>query len=66
MDAHALVEMGSNGVRFAITDLAHETRRILPALYLDRAAISLYDAQYEGGKYMSRMLQFNRKAEVAD
>jgi len=47
-DAHALVEMGSNGIRFSITDMSQDTQRILPALYLDRAAISLYDAQYEG------------------
>ncbi|CAO2652220.1 Nn.00g005030.m01.CDS01 [Neocucurbitaria sp. VM-36] len=46
---HGLVDMGSNGVRFSITDLSPETRRILPTVYLDRAAISLYDAQYENG-----------------
>ncbi|KAF2640217.1 Ppx-GppA-domain-containing protein [Massarina eburnea CBS 473.64] len=43
---HALVDMGSNGIRFSITDLAPETARILPTLFLARAAISLYDAQY--------------------
>jgi len=41
--------MGSNGIRFSITDLTPETQRILPTVYLDRAAISLYDAQYEAG-----------------
>jgi len=46
---HGLVDMGSNGIRFSITDLGPETRRILPTVYLDRAAISLYDAQYESG-----------------
>lgn len=47
---HALVDMGSNGIRFSITDLTPATQRILPTKYLDRAAISLYDAQYEAGK----------------
>ncbi|KAF1937852.1 Rft-1-domain-containing protein [Clathrospora elynae] len=46
---HGLVDMGSNGIRFSITDLKLETQRILPTVYLDRAAISLYDAQYENG-----------------
>jgi retrograde regulation protein 2 len=44
---HGLVDMGSNGIRFSITDLSPATQRILPTVYLDRAAISLYDAQYE-------------------
>ncbi|KAF5848472.1 hypothetical protein GGP41_005855 [Bipolaris sorokiniana] len=47
---HGLVDMGSNGIRFSITDLTPETQRGLPTLYLDRAAISLYDAQFEDGK----------------
>lgn len=47
---HGLVDMGSNGIRFSITDLTPEKERILPTVYLDRAAISLYDAQYENGK----------------
>jgi retrograde regulation protein 2 len=46
---HGLVDMGSNGIRFSITDLSPATQRILPTVYLDRAAISLYDAQYENG-----------------
>ncbi|KAH7392381.1 Ppx/GppA phosphatase family-domain-containing protein [Phaeosphaeria sp. MPI-PUGE-AT-0046c] len=46
---HGLVDMGSNGIRFSITDLTPASQRILPTEYLDRAAISLYDAQYEGG-----------------
>ena len=48
---HGLVDMGSNGIRFSITDLTPETQRILPTVYLDRAAISLYDAQYENGEF---------------
>jgi retrograde regulation protein 2 len=47
---HGLVDMGSNGIRFSITDLSPATQRILPTVYLDRAAISLYDAQYQNGK----------------
>lgn len=47
---HGLVDMGSNGIRFSITDLSPATQRILPTVYLDRAAISLYDAQYEDGQ----------------
>ncbi|KAF1979703.1 retrograde regulation protein 2 [Bimuria novae-zelandiae CBS 107.79] len=43
---HGLVDMGSNGIRFSITDLEPRTARILPTVYLSRAAISLYDAQY--------------------
>jgi retrograde regulation protein 2 len=38
--------IASNGIRFSITDLRPETARILPTVYLSRAAISLYDAQY--------------------
>jgi retrograde regulation protein 2 len=48
---HGLVDMGSNGIRFSITDLTPATQRILPTVYLDRAAISLYDAQYENGTF---------------
>ncbi|KAI4678476.1 uncharacterized protein J4E84_008731 [Alternaria hordeiaustralica] len=47
---HGLVDMGSNGIRFSITDLTPATSRLLPTVYLDRAAISLYDAQYENGQ----------------
>jgi retrograde regulation protein 2 len=47
---HGLVDMGSNGIRFSITDLTPATKRLLPTVYLDRAAISLYDAQYENGQ----------------
>lgn len=45
-DLHALVDMGSNGIRFSITNLAPSTARITPTLYQGRAGISLYDAQY--------------------
>ncbi|QSZ33839.1 hypothetical protein DSL72_005412 [Monilinia vaccinii-corymbosi] len=41
---YALVDMGSNGIRFSISDLSPPTSRLLPCIYRDRAAISLYDA----------------------
>ncbi|KAF2876730.1 retrograde regulation protein 2 [Massariosphaeria phaeospora] len=47
---HGLVDMGSNGIRFSISDLCPATQRILPTVYLDRAGISLYDVQWEAGK----------------
>jgi retrograde regulation protein 2 len=43
---HALIDMGSNGIRFSITTLSPPTARITPTLYQSRAGISLYDAQY--------------------
>lgn len=43
---HALVDMGSNGIRFSVSTLAPPTARITPTLYQSRAGISLYDAQY--------------------
>ncbi|KAK7424882.1 retrograde regulation protein 2 [Neonectria punicea] len=40
---YAIVDMGSNGIRFSITSLAAPTTRLLLPVYADRAAISLYD-----------------------
>lgn len=42
----AIVDMGSNGIRFSISSLQPPTARIMPTLYQNRAGISLYDAQY--------------------
>ncbi|TKA83110.1 hypothetical protein B0A55_00884 [Friedmanniomyces simplex] len=42
----AVVDMGSNGIRFSISSLQPPTARIMPTLYQHREAISLYDAQY--------------------
>ncbi|KAI9851059.1 MAG: hypothetical protein M1838_004585 [Thelocarpon superellum] len=39
--------MGSNGIRFSISDLAPPTSRVLPTVYLGRVGISLYDAQFD-------------------
>ncbi|GAB1310503.1 retrograde regulation protein 2 [Madurella fahalii] len=41
---HALVDMGSNGIRFSITDLSPPGARLLKCIYRERAAISLFDA----------------------
>ncbi|KAJ6445916.1 alpha/beta hydrolase fold domain containing protein [Purpureocillium lavendulum] len=41
---HAIVDMGSNGIRFSITSLAPPTTRLLLPLYSARAPISLFDA----------------------
>ncbi|RDW93746.1 retrograde regulation protein 2 [Aspergillus mulundensis] len=43
---YAIVDMGSNGIRFSITDTSPPTARIMPTVYQDRAGISLYDAQF--------------------
>ncbi|KAI0489621.1 Ppx/GppA phosphatase [Xylaria cf. heliscus] len=44
---YALVDMGSNGIRFSITDLSPPYTRLLKCLYRERAAISLFDALSE-------------------
>ncbi|RYC60443.1 hypothetical protein CHU98_g5754 [Xylaria longipes] len=44
---YALVDMGSNGIRFSITDLSPPYSRLLKCLYRERAAISLFDALNE-------------------
>ncbi|KAB8234964.1 major facilitator superfamily domain-containing protein [Aspergillus alliaceus] len=38
-----------NGIRFSITDTSPPTARTMPTIYQDRAAISLYDAQFSSG-----------------
>ncbi|KAH7382117.1 transcription regulator [Pyrenochaeta sp. MPI-SDFR-AT-0127] len=43
----AVIDMGSNGIRFSITDLTPPTARILPTLHVHRLDISLYDAQFD-------------------
>ncbi|KAK3329045.1 Ppx/GppA phosphatase family-domain-containing protein [Apodospora peruviana] len=40
----ALVDMGSNGIRFSISDLSPPQTRLLKCVYRERAAISLFDA----------------------
>lgn len=44
---YGLVDMGSNGIRFSISELEPDHCRILPCLFRERAGISLYDALHE-------------------
>ncbi|KAM7207073.1 Ppx/GppA phosphatase family domain containing protein [Rhypophila sp. PSN 637] len=41
---HALVDMGSNGIRFSISVLSPPQTRLLKCVYRERAPISLFDA----------------------
>ncbi|KAI9733922.1 MAG: hypothetical protein M1834_002577 [Cirrosporium novae-zelandiae] len=41
-----VVDMGSNGIRFSISDLSPKSARVMPTLFQERIAISLYDVQY--------------------
>ncbi|KAL5344960.1 retrograde regulation protein 2 [Pseudogymnoascus australis] len=43
----AIVDMGSNGIRFSISDLSPPTTRILPTVYVYRIEISLYSEQFD-------------------
>ncbi|KAF2280033.1 transcription regulator [Westerdykella ornata] len=43
----AVVDMGSNGIRFSISDLTPPTTRIIPTLHVHRLDISLYEAQFD-------------------
>ncbi|CAG9936399.1 unnamed protein product [Clonostachys rosea f. rosea IK726] len=42
-----IVDMGSNGIRFSVTDLSPPFSRILPTIHVYRVDISLYDSQYD-------------------
>ncbi|KAH8124441.1 Ppx/GppA phosphatase family-domain-containing protein [Trichoderma asperelloides] len=42
-----IVDMGSNGIRFSITDLSAPLARILPTVLTYRSGISLYDSQFD-------------------
>ncbi|OJD37019.1 retrograde regulation protein 2 [Diplodia corticola] len=46
----ALVDMGSNGIRFSITDISPDTARCLPTVFSERLGVSLYDAQWSDGQ----------------
>ncbi|ORY62276.1 Ppx/GppA phosphatase [Pseudomassariella vexata] len=41
---YAVVDMGSNGIRFSISDLSPPQARLLRCVYRERAGISLFDA----------------------
>ncbi|OJD18993.1 hypothetical protein AJ78_01021 [Emergomyces pasteurianus Ep9510] len=61
---HGVVDMGSNGIRFSISDLSPPTARIIPTLFQDRAAISLYDAQHEKGSDQTRPISEKVQKDV--
>ncbi|EEH05817.1 retrograde regulation protein [Histoplasma capsulatum G186AR] len=61
---HGVVDMGSNGIRFSISDLTPPTARILPTLFQDRASISLYDAQHENGSIQRRPISKKVQMDV--
>ncbi|KAH6957604.1 Ppx/GppA phosphatase family-domain-containing protein [Ilyonectria sp. MPI-CAGE-AT-0026] len=42
-----ILDMGSNGIRFSVTDLSPPFSRILPTIHVYRVDISLYDAQFD-------------------
>jgi retrograde regulation protein 2 len=42
-----IVDMGSNGIRFSVSDLSPPTTRILPTVYVYRVDISLYNEQFD-------------------
>ncbi|KAL5043329.1 hypothetical protein BDW71DRAFT_199835 [Aspergillus fruticulosus] len=50
---YGIIDMGSNGIRFSITDTSPPAARIMPTVYQDRAGISLYDAQFFKAKTSS-------------
>jgi retrograde regulation protein 2 len=47
-DFWGIVDMGSNGIRFTITDLGPPTTRRMPVLWSRRAGISLHDSLHSG------------------
>ncbi|KAL8738742.1 MAG: hypothetical protein Q9181_000497 [Wetmoreana brouardii] len=66
--------MGSNGIRFSISDLSPPAARVMPTIYQDRCGISLYDAQYQSGQkaaipqsiideVLAALLRFKRTCE---
>ncbi|KAK3669219.1 retrograde regulation protein 2 [Recurvomyces mirabilis] len=60
----AVVDMGSNGIRFSISSLQPPTARIMPTLYQHREAISLYDAQWKPGNPERQTIDDNTIAAV--
>ena len=70
----ALVDIGSNGIRFSISDLSPPTARIMPTVYQSRCAVSLYNAQNATGtkapipstvieEVLAVLLQFKRTCQ---
>ncbi|QQK48459.1 Ppx/GppA phosphatase [Penicillium digitatum] len=44
---HAVVDLGSNGIRCSISDLSPPTTRIIPTVHFHRVNVSLYEAQMD-------------------
>ena len=70
----ALVDIGSNGIRFSISDLSPPTARITPTVYQNRCGVSLYNAQNATGtkapipstiieEVLAVLLQFKRTCQ---
>ncbi|TDZ53092.1 Retrograde regulation protein 2 [Colletotrichum trifolii] len=55
---YALVDMGSNGIRFSISDLTPPQTRLLRPIYRERAGISLFDALNSSSTAASEPLNF--------
>ncbi|KAI1415700.1 retrograde regulation protein [Hypoxylon sp. FL1857] len=62
---YALVDMGSNGIRFSISDLSPPRTRLLRCVYRERAAISLFDALNSSPSGESLAFQPDVIAEVS-
>ncbi|KAK3996851.1 putative retrograde regulation protein [Cladorrhinum sp. PSN332] len=50
---YALVDMGSNGIRFSVSDLSPPRTRLLKCLYRERSPISLFDALHKSSSSSS-------------
>ncbi|RKF74533.1 Retrograde regulation protein 2 [Golovinomyces cichoracearum] len=59
-DLYGLVDMGSNGIRFSISDLRPPSSRLLTCIYHERTKISLYDALH-GSSPDSKSLYFSEQ-----
>ncbi|KAK1545610.1 Ppx/GppA phosphatase [Colletotrichum paranaense] len=55
---YAIVDMGSNGIRFSISDLTPPQTRLLRPIYRERAGISLFDALNSASTAASEPLTF--------
>ncbi|KAJ6078276.1 hypothetical protein N7467_008029 [Penicillium canescens] len=44
---HAVVDLGSNGIRCSISDLSPPSTRVIPTVHFHRVNISLYEAQID-------------------
>lgn len=49
----AIVDIGSNGIRFSISSVDPKHARIFPCVFKDRAAISMFDAQHNRSSVVS-------------